>query len=86
MIGVFAARNFRRFHAADGSGYEYLADRVIELDGRNPQVASRMTTELTRFRRYDAAHQHLMRKALERIAAQEKLSADVFEVVTKSLA
>ncbi len=86
LYGVFAARNFRRFHALDGSGYDFLADRVIELNAQNPQIASRLTTELTRFRRYDAARQVLMRKALERIAAEEDLSKDVFEVVTKSLA
>ncbi len=85
LYGVFAARNFRRFHALDGSGYEFLADRVIELNAQNPQMASRLTTELTRFRRYDAARQAIMRKALERIAAKENLSKDVFEVVTKSL-
>ena len=86
LYGVFAARNFKRFHAMDGSGYEFLADRIIELDGQNPQMASRMTTELTRFRRYDTARQAIMRRALERISQQENLSKDVFEVVTKSLA
>ncbi|MCP5183795.1 MAG: aminopeptidase N [Pseudomonadales bacterium] len=86
LYSTFAARNFRRFHAVDGSGYRFLADRIVRLNATNPQIASRLTTELTRFRRYDSVRQRLMRAELERIAAAEGLSRDVFEVVTKSLA
>ncbi|PXF31343.1 aminopeptidase N [Pokkaliibacter plantistimulans] len=73
------------FHRADGAGYEFLADQVIHLDPMNPQLASRMVTPLTRWRRYPAARQAQMRAALERIAAQP-LSKDVYEIVSKSLA
>jgi len=85
LYSAFAARNFRNFHHRDGSGYRFLADRVIDLNARNPQIASRLTTELTRFRRYDTVRQRLMRAELERIAATPDLSRDVFEVVSKSL-
>jgi aminopeptidase N len=85
LYGAFAARNFTNFHRQDGSGYRFLADRVIRLNSRNPQMASRLTTELTRFRRYDPVRQRLMRNELERIAATPDLSRDVFEVVNKSL-
>jgi len=86
LYSAFAARNFRVFHAIDGSGYRFIADRVLQLNEFNPQIASRLTTELTRFRRYDSVRQRLMRAELERIAGAENLSRDVFEVVTKSLA
>lgn len=85
LFGAFATRNFQNFHKLDGSGYRFMADRIMELNTRNPQMASRMTTELTRFRRYDPVRQRLMRAELERIAAMPELSRDVFEVVTKSL-
>lgn len=86
LYSAFAARNFRVFHAIDGSGYRFIADCVLQLNEFNPQIASRLTTELTRFRRYDSVRQRLMRAELERIAAAANLSRDVFEVVTKSLA
>ena len=86
LIGAFAAQNLINFHAADGSGYRFLADLVIELNGFNPQIASRQLAPLTRWRKYDSARQALMKAELERILASGKLSPDVYEVVSKSLA
>ncbi|SEN16689.1 aminopeptidase N [Pseudomonas sp. ok272] len=86
LVGAFAGQNLINFHAADGSGYRFLADLVIELNGFNPQIASRQLAPLTRWRKYDSARQALMKAELERIRASGELSADVFEVVSKSLA
>ncbi|MDG1051413.1 MAG: aminopeptidase N [Planctomycetota bacterium] len=85
LIGVFAMQNFRGFHAADGSGYEVLADTVIDLDPKNPQVASRLVRALNPWRRFDAPWSDLMKAQLERIAAREGLSKDVFEIVSSAL-
>lgn len=86
LIGAFAGQNLVNFHAADGSGYRFLADLVIELNALNPQIASRQLAPLTRWRKYDDARQALMRGELERILASGALSSDVYEVVSKSLA
>ena len=86
LIGAFAGQNLINFHAADGSGYRFLADRVIQLNGFNPQIASRQLAPLTRWRKYDSARQALMKAELERIRNSGELSSDVFEVVSKSLA
>ena len=86
LVGAFAGQNLINFHAADGSGYRFLADLVIELNGFNPQIASRQLAPLTRWRKYDAARQALMKAELERIRSSGELSSDVFEVVSKSLA
>lgn len=86
LIGAFAGQNLINFHAADGSGYRFLADLVIQLNGFNPQIASRQLAPLTRWRKYDSARQALMKAELERILASGELSSDVFEVVSKSLA
>lgn len=86
LIGAFAGQNLVNFHAADGSGYRFLADLVIELNALNPQIASRQLAPLTRWRKYDDARQVLMKGELERILASGELSSDVYEVVSKSLA
>lgn len=86
LIGAFAGQNLINFHGADGSGYRFLADLVIELNGFNPQIASRQLAPLTRWRKYDSARQALMKAELERILASGPLSPDVYEVVSKSLA
>ncbi len=85
LIGSFCSGNPVRFHAADGSGYAFLADRVLELDPLNPQVAARMLRILARWRRFDPQRQELMHGQLSRIAAA-KVSKDVYEVAAKSLA
>ena len=85
LIGAFAGGNPVCFHAADGGGYEFLAEQVLVLDSLNPQVAARMVATLSRWRRYGEVQQGLMRKELQRIIEAPALSNDVYEVVSKSL-
>lgn len=85
LIGAFCQSNQLRFHAADGSGYAFLADRVLELNRINPQVAARLVGALGQWRRFDVGRQTLMRAALDRIAGSEGLSPDVYEIASKSL-
>jgi aminopeptidase N len=84
LIGSFAGANQVRFHAADGTGYRFLADMVIALDG-NPQLAARMAASFNAWRRFDAGRRALMKAELERIAGQKPLSSDVFEIVSRAL-
>ena len=85
LIGAFSG-NQVRFHDAGGAGYRFLADRVIELDPVNPQVAARLMGAFSRWRKFDAARQELMKAELERILATPKLSKDVYEIASKTLA
>ncbi|MCP5357476.1 MAG: aminopeptidase N [Pseudomonadales bacterium] len=85
LVGAFCAQNPLHFHDVSGAGYEFLADRIIELNALNPQIAARQLTPLTRWKKYDFTRQQLMREQLQRIAAQKDLSKDVYEVVAKSL-
>ncbi len=86
VIGAFANQNLVNFHAADGAGYRFLAERILQLDPLNPQVAARLLTPLTRWRKYDVVRQVLLKAELARIMASTSLSPDVYEVVSKSLA
>ncbi|ALO46538.1 aminopeptidase N [Pseudohongiella spirulinae] len=85
LIGAFSNGNPVNFHDLSGEGYQFLAEQILQLDGLNPQIAARLLTPLTRWRRYGAQRQKLMKAELERIAAQADLSRDVYEVVSKSL-
>ena len=85
LIGVFAVLNPTGFHAADGSAYQFHADRVIELDALNPQIAARMASAFNRWKRYDEGRKALMKSQLQRIAAVENLSSDVSEIVNNAL-
>ncbi|MFL0798535.1 MAG: aminopeptidase N [Cellvibrionaceae bacterium] len=85
VIGAFCMNNHVNFHRADGAGYEFLADQVIALNETNPQIASRLLTPLTKWRRFDSTRQGKICDALKRIKDAPNLSPDVFEVVNKSL-
>ncbi len=85
LIGVFSMMNPTGFHAADGSGYRFHADRVIELDAINPQIAARMAGAFNRWKRYDEGRKLLMQKELQRIASVVNLSGDVAEIVNNAL-
>ena len=76
--------NLVGFHRPDGAGYRLLADRVLELDRINPQVAARLLAALGRWRRFDEGRQALMRAELERVVAAPGLSRDAFEIASKS--
>ncbi|TXS92789.1 aminopeptidase N [Parahaliea maris] len=85
LVGGFANGNPLQFHRADGGGYGFLGEIIEALNIRNPQIASRLLTPLTRWRNYAGEQGVKMRAELERLAALPDLSPDVFEVLSKSL-
>ena len=85
LIGGFCNANPVNFHRADGAGYQLLAEVVGELNQSNPQIAARLLTPLTRWRRY-GNRAEAMRQSLQSIADLAALSPNVFEIVTTSLA
>ena len=86
VIGVFAGQNLPAFHAEDGVGYQFLAEQVRKLDDSNPQIAARLVSPLTRWRKFAPVHGEQMKSALETVRDKSGLSRDVYEVVHKSLA
>ncbi|KAK6137378.1 hypothetical protein DH2020_028891 [Rehmannia glutinosa] len=57
-----------------------------KLDKLNPQVASRMVSAFSRWKRYDETRQSLAKAQLEMILSANGLSENVFEIASKSLA
>ena len=86
LVGAFSQGNQVRFHDRSGAGYRFLGDQLLRLIPVNPQVAARMVSPFTRWRRFDPARQALMLSELERIRSLNDLPRDVFEIVEKSLA
>ena len=84
LIGSFS-RNVPHFHAEDGSGYRFIADKVIEIDRFNPQVAARLVQAFNLCDKLEPHRKNLVKQELQRIQAQEGLSKDVGEIVGKIL-
>ena len=84
LIGSFS-RNVPHFHAEDGSGYRFIADKVIEIDRFNPQVAARLVQAFNLCNKLELHRKNLVKQELQRIRAREGLSKDVGEIVGKIL-
>jgi aminopeptidase N len=86
LIGAFAQGNQTQFNRPDGEGYAFVVDRILALDGPNPQIAARMTTAFKSWRALEAGRRARAEAALRRIAGSAKLSRDVGDIVERALA
>ncbi len=80
----FGAAKFQ-FHHDSGRGYKLLADKILYYDKMNPQVASRLASCFKDFKRLDSERKKLMKVELERIVKEEKISKNVYEIISKTL-
>ncbi len=85
LIGSFCNMNHVRFHDSSGEGYRFLAEQIIRLDSINPQVAARLVSPFTTWKRYEKKRQALIYEQLKYISQKQGLSNDVGEIVLKSL-
>ena len=85
LIGAFATGNPVAFHNPDGTGYHFLASVVIELDGKNPQVAARLLAAFRSWRMLEPGRCALAKSELERVAERPGLSTDTSDIVTRIL-
>ena len=85
LLGQFVM-NKVQFNHSTGRGYKLIADRIIEIDQLNPQVASRLASGFKDFKRIPKNLQQLMKPELERVLEKDGLSKNVFEIVSKILA
>ncbi|KFB10626.1 aminopeptidase N [Nitratireductor basaltis] len=86
LIGGFASGNQTGFHAADGTGYQLLAETILAVEELNPQVAARLAVTFRSWRSLEPHRQKLAREALATIAKAENLSRDLRDIVDRTLA
>ena len=86
LIGAFCMSNPTQFNRIDGAGYHFLADIVLMLDKTNPQVAARMLSAFRTWRSYESTRRTQAGEVLRRISDASSLSADVADIVVRSLA
>ena len=86
VISSFAFANPSTFNAADGSGYELVGEIVLKTDPKNPQIAARLLTAFKSWRTLEPRRMANAERTLTAIAAVKSLSADVRDIVSRSLA
>jgi aminopeptidase N len=85
LLFAFAMHNPAAFHRTDAAGYVFWADRVLEMDAFNPQLASRLARVMDRWSHLAEPYRSAAREAIGRVAARSELSTDVREIVTRAL-
>jgi aminopeptidase N len=86
LIGSFAQVNHTQFNRVDGAGYDFIADAVLALDPKNPQVAARLMGAFRSWRALEAQRRARAEATLRRVAAAPALSRDVHDIVARTLA
>ena len=86
LIGAFAQGNTTQFNRADGAGYDFIADTVLALDPKNPQVSARLATAFRTWRTLEDGRRAKAEAALKRIKAAPGLSRDLADIVERALA
>ena len=85
IVQFFGDYNWRGFHAADGSGYAFIADQILRFDAQNPSLAARFCEVFSRWHKCAEPQQVLQRAQLERIVAEPTISPNVREILEKTL-
>ena len=85
LVGAFAINNPSQFNRADGAGYDFVAEKIMEIDAFNPQIAARLLGSFRSFRALETKRRALARKALQKIAKKQHLSRDAYEIVSRVL-
>ncbi len=86
LISAFAMANQKEFNRADGAGFDFVADTVLALDPKNPQLAARLLSALKSWRVLEPQRRARAEAALQRVAAAPSPSADVADIVKRALA
>jgi aminopeptidase N len=86
LISAFAMSNQKEFNRADGAGFDFVAETVLALDPKNPQLAARLLSALRSWRVLEPQRRARAEAALQRVAAAPSPSADVADIVKRALA
>ncbi len=85
VIGAFAQSNPTQFNRADGAGYDFIADTILALDPKNPQLAARLATAFRTWRTLEEGRRAKAEAALSRIKSTRNLSRDLSDIVERAL-
>ncbi len=85
LIGAFAQGNPTQFNRADGAGYDFIAEMLLAIDPKNPQLAARLANSFRTWRTLEDGRRTKAEAALTRIQ-KANLSRDLSDIVERALA
>jgi aminopeptidase N len=86
LLGAFARGNPVAFHRPDGAGHRWFADKLGEIDARNPQLSARLAKAFEDWMRLEPGRHASAEAALRGLLAHGQQSPDLREILTRMLA
>jgi aminopeptidase N len=86
LLGAFARGNPVAFHRPDGAGHRWFADKLAQIDPRNPQLAARLAKAFEDWTRLEPGRRASAEASLRGLLARGHHSPDLREVLTRMLA
>ncbi len=86
LIGSFAMGNLSQFTRSDGRGFEFVAGVCREIDPINPQLAAKILSSFANWRTWEPNRGAMAKQALEELAGSGRLSPDLADILTRTLA
>jgi aminopeptidase N len=85
LLTALCRNNPAAFHRSDAAGYVLWAEKLLELDAINPQLAARLARVMDRWSVLAEPYRGAAHEAISRVAAKPDLSDDVREVIDRAL-
>nr|BFD66342.1 aminopeptidase N [Bdellovibrio sp. HAGR004] len=84
LLRAFGA-NLVRFHDPNTNAYEFYADKILEIDTKNPQVAARLCAAFNFVQKLEPAMKEKALTQIKRMVAVESLSKNSRELLQSAL-
>ncbi|MDP1581796.1 MAG: aminopeptidase N [Bradyrhizobium sp.] len=85
LVGAFAQGNPTQFNRADGAGYDFIAEMLLAIDPKNPQLAARLANAFRTWRTLEDGRRAKAEAALTRVKKSANLSRDLADIVERAL-
>lgn len=79
------SQNYAIFHSPDYPAYEFMADMILKIDEKNPQVAARLCAAFNFVKKFPPQMKERALQQIRRVVANEKLSKNSRELLQSSL-
>jgi aminopeptidase N len=86
LVGAFARGNPVAFHRPDGAGHRWFADKLAQIDARNPQLSARLAKAFEDWTRLETGRRGSAETSLRALLAHGQHSPDLREILTRMLA
>jgi len=79
------ASNLTHFHNIDGSGYAFIANKIMKIDKLNSNLSAGLAKTFNKYSKLDTKRQALLKIQLNKIIDMKPISKGLYEIISKTL-